>query len=89
MLSSEFSGTKGNRIVSNCVNKREQIPDSIQRTGIIIFVCSKLWIIFMNLNSVILSNKSNLGCGILFAEAIAVPLEYYKNLSREHKLEPD
>ena len=25
---------KGNRLVSNCVNTKEQIPGSIQRTGI-------------------------------------------------------
>ena len=43
----------------------------------------------MNLNSVILSNTSNLGCGILFAEAIAVPLEYCKHFNRDNELEPD
>ena len=38
----------------------------------------------MNLNSVLLSSKSNLGyCGILFAEAIAVSLEYYNQLFQE------
>ena len=41
----------------------------------------------MNLKHVILSNKLNLGCGILFAEAIAVPLGYHNNFnSREFKI---
>ena len=44
----------------------------------------------MNPNSALSSNKSNLGYfGKPFAEAMAVPLEYYNNFNRENKLEPD